>query len=79
VQVYVNHDHPNGISQAEWDRLDPKARGRGWRRMMRDAEVFVRGTVRHGDHKTVRLQGWHLVVMNTETQAEAMRHVAFLD
>ena len=41
--------------------------------------VFVRGKVRHPDHKTIVLHGWHQVLMNTETQAVAMRHVAFID
>jgi hypothetical protein len=47
--------------------------------MVRDAHVFVRGTVRHSDHKTIFLDGWHEVFMNTETRAAAMRNVAFLD
>jgi hypothetical protein len=51
----------------------------GWRAMTRDAEVYVRGRIRHADHKTVTLNGWHRVYMNTETQAVAMRNVAFLD
>jgi hypothetical protein len=41
--------------------------------------VFVRGRIRHPDHKAVTLHGWHRVVMNTEGQSRAMRHVAFLD
>ena len=28
---------------------------------------------------TIKLPYWHLVVMNTETRARAMEHVAFLD
>jgi hypothetical protein len=47
--------------------------------MVRDAEVFAMGTIRHADHATVRLSGWHRVLMNTEPRARAMRHVAFLD
>ena len=46
---------------------------------MRDARVYVTGAIRHKDHATVWLTDWHEVVMNTETQAKAMRHVAFLD
>ena len=45
----------------------------------RQPVVFVRGKVRHADHKTIVLSGWHQVLMNTETQAVAMRHVAFID
>ena len=44
-----------------------------------DPEVYVRGTVKHRDHATIRLDGWHRVELNTETQAAAMSRVAFLD
>jgi hypothetical protein len=47
--------------------------------MQRNAGVYVRGRVRHADHATIELVGWHRVVMNTEGQARAMRNVAFLD
>jgi len=80
VLVYVNRLHPNGLTQAEFARLSEKERNKpGWSRMVRDAHVFVRGTVRHSDHKTIFLDGWHEVFMNTETRAAAMRNVAFLD
>lgn len=47
--------------------------------MVRGAAVYGKGTVRHPDHATITLRGWHRVLMNTENQAQAMRHVAFLD
>jgi hypothetical protein len=50
-----------------------------WQERVRDAEVYVRGLVRHPDHATIKLPYWHRVVMNTETRALAMREVAFLD
>ena len=78
--VYVNHDHPNGLTQAEYSRLSEKVRTRpGWSRMVRNPRAFVRGTVRHSDHKTIFLEGWHEVFVNTESRAAAMRNVAFLD
>ena len=78
--VYVNRQYPNGLTQAQFARLSEKARNKpGWSRMVRDPHVFVRGTVRHSDHKTIFLDGWHEVFMNTETRAAAMRNVAFLD
>jgi len=78
--VYVNRHYPNGLTQVEFARLSEKARTQpGWSRMVRDPHVFVRGTVRHSDHKTIFLDGWHEVFMNTETRAAAMRNVAFLD
>jgi hypothetical protein len=47
--------------------------------MRRNAGVYVRGHVRHADHATIELHGWHRVLMNTEREAKAMRNVAFLD
>ena len=57
----------------------PQAKNWGWRVMQRNAEVYVRGRVRHADHRTITLHGWHRVLMNTENQSRAMRNVAFLD
>ena len=63
-----------------YQRLTPNdRRGRTWRAMTRDPELFARGTVRHPDHATITLNGWHRVVMNTEQRASAMRHVVFVD
>ncbi len=81
--VYV-HDQvaPAGFSVSEhvaWQRANPDRRDVQWRVMRRNPTVFVRGRVRHLDHATLTLQGWHRVFMNTESQAKAMRHVAFLD
>jgi hypothetical protein len=47
--------------------------------MRRNAIVYVRGRVRHADHKTINLLCWHRVLMNTERESRAMRNVAFLD
>ena len=80
--VYVCAHRPNGIVKAIYRRLlenQPEAMRWGWRVMQRNAEVYVRGRIRHADHKTIVLHGWHRVLMNTEGQARAMRNVAFLD
>ena len=78
--VYVCDLYPGGVSPREHQRL---SRGLGkewnWRRMYRNPTAFVKGTVSHPDHKTILLQVWHQVVMNTENQSQAMRHVVFLD
>ena len=48
--------------------------------MVRDAEVFARGGVRHPDHKTIHLDGWHRVYLNRERFApHAAKMIAFLD
>jgi hypothetical protein len=78
--VYVNNRHPTGISEARYARLTPnQRRSGGWVRLVRDPEVYAKGSVRHPDHATVQLAGWHRVLMNTEQRARAMRHVAFID
>jgi hypothetical protein len=80
--VYVCRRHPNGVGAKEHLRIltaNPDAKAWGWQPMRRNMAVFVRGRVRHADHQTIDLHGWHRVLMNTETQAKAMRNVAFLD
>lgn len=78
--VYISRRYPNGLSQVQYARLSEQEKKQTvWRTMTRNPHVYVRGTVRHSDHKTITLNGWHEVFMNTETQAVAMRNVAFLD
>ena len=77
--VYVNRKHPNGLSEAEFRALSEKAKLGSWDKMVRDAEVYAKGAIRHPDHATVVLRGWHRVLMNTENEARAMEHVVFLD
>jgi len=81
-EVYVCGKYPNGVTAEEYHRLvesDRAAKKLGWRRMKRNAGVYARGTVRHPDHCTIVLRGWHRVLMNTETQSRTMANVAFLD
>ena len=80
--VYVTHRYPNGLSEMERQRLisrKPELRHLPWVAQRRNPRVFVRGRVRHPDHKTIILNGWHQVMMNTENESIAMRHVAFID
>jgi hypothetical protein len=78
--VWVNRRNPRGISDSAYRRLtDAQRNSGGWTSMVRNPEVFATGTVRHPDHATIVLRGWHRVAMNTEQSARAMRHVAFLD
>ena len=80
--VYVSPQHPNGLTEVQYRKLisrKPKLRNLQWVTQRRNPGVFVRGKIRHADHKTIVLDGWHQVLMNTETQAAAMRHVAFTD
>ena len=78
--VYVNRRHPARIRETRYARLTPdQRRSRGWMRRVREPEVYAKGAVRHPDHATIRLAGWHRVLMNTEQGARAMRHVVFID
>ncbi len=79
--VYVSTQHPQGLTATQHRQLisrQPKLRHLHWVAQRRNPLVFVRGKVRHADHKTIVLPGWQ-VLMNTETQSAAMRHVAFID
>ena len=74
---------PNGISMDEYNRLrtdDSQRmnihRSGSWSALTRDARVYVRGKIRHPDHKTLNLHGWHRVHGNMEPR---MQTVAFLD
>jgi hypothetical protein len=80
--VYVSTQHPEGLTAPQYRRLisrQPKLRNLQWVTQRRNPQVFVRGRIRHPDHKTIVLSDWHQVLMNTETQSVAMRHVAFID
>jgi hypothetical protein len=78
--VYVSRGSSNVISAEEYARLTRAEQRTGrWSVQLRDPEVYAKGAIRHPDHATVHLGGWHRVLMNTEQQARAMRHVAFID
>ncbi|TWU09944.1 hypothetical protein [Allorhodopirellula heiligendammensis] len=80
--VYVCKRHPNGVTDTQYRSIlssNGNAKNWGWRTMRRNPGVYVKGRVRHPDHATITLQGWHQVVMNTENESRAMRNVAFLD
>lgn len=82
VAVHVCDEYPAGLAAHEYAHLlevDRRTRKLRWRVMFRDPQAYVKGTISHPDHKTITLQVWHRVVMNTEGQSQAMRHVVFLD
>jgi hypothetical protein len=80
--VWVCRQCPAGVTdefRTHLFRTNAEAGGWNWRQMVRDANVYVRGRVWHHDHKTVVLDGWHRVLMNTEYLAPGARAVVFLD
>jgi hypothetical protein len=82
VRVRVSRQHPAGLTEEEYNELvtrNPRAKKFGWRWMTRAATVYARGKVRHPDHHTLWLDGWHRVLMNTEYLAPGAQAVVFLD
>lgn len=80
--VYVAHHYPKGLTTAQYRDLlssNREARTWQWRTMRRNPTLYAKGRVRHSDHATIVLHDWHQVLMNRESDAPAMRHVAFLD
>jgi hypothetical protein len=80
--VFVCPKFPRGVTEAQHRKIlqnNPKAKSWNWLTMRRNPGVFARGAVRHPDHATIVLHDWHQVLMNTESTAPSMAHVAFLD
>jgi hypothetical protein len=80
--LYVCDQFRGGVGEDQYRRMLRTVEGCrnwNWEVRRRDATVYVKGRVSHADHKTIVLACWHRVLMNTENQSVAMRHVAFLD
>ena len=83
VTVFVCRKHPNGVDEKTYNRLiaeDSDRRSWDWVPMKRDMEVYGRGKVTHRDHQTIKLNGWHRILANTEAEAWFMADtLVFLD
>jgi hypothetical protein len=66
TDVFIRKLLKANLDAAEWR----------WQVMRRNPVAYVRGKISHPDHATIRLDGWHRVAMNTESQSSS---VAFLD
>jgi hypothetical protein len=79
--VYVHSRTGRVISETQFRGLvrNSPARAALFAPQRRNMSVLARGRVSHPDHKTIVLDGWHSVHMNTENQSRAMRFVAFID
>jgi hypothetical protein len=80
--VMVCSRYSTGVRLEQYQQIvqaQPSATQWNWRSMQRNAAVYVRGRISHPDHKTIVLDGWHRVLMNTENEAPGSRHVVFLD
>lgn len=79
--VYVNYRHPSGLTEHGYRRAvsDGGESPATFRQARRDATVYVRGRISHPDHKTVVLDGWCRVVVNTETSSSWRPEMRFID
>lgn len=77
--VNVHRLYPEGVDEKEKASLIKGGVTMGWRTMLVDAKVYGRGFLRHPDHATVKLPGWHEIVPNTESRASQMGTLTFLD
>jgi hypothetical protein len=79
--VYVSGGaYASGLTEDQYAALGKQERERhNWQQMKRDMDVWVRGTVRHSDHATIKLNDWCRVYSNTEHLSFAMRNIRFLD
>ncbi|MBC7806212.1 MAG: hypothetical protein H7145_08680 [Akkermansiaceae bacterium] len=78
-EVYVCPQRPQGLTFPQYQKLiadRSEARGWGWQAMRRNMQVYARGKIRHADHATITLDGWHRVLMSGEVLSN---RVAFLD
>ncbi len=77
--VHTCRQYPIGLPPAAFAdllRRQPEKKNLGWQIRTRDPEAFACGRVRHPDHRTVVLAGWHRILLSSEVRSEA---VAFLD
>ena len=80
--VYFNGGRTKSAEEFEIYRQKiGRKKAANWSSGVRDARVYARGLVRHPDHATLVLNGWHEVFANTEAQAsiEAQERLAFID
>jgi len=80
--VMVCSHHPSGVTIEQYGRIlgaHPEAARWGWSAMQRNAAAYGRGRVSQPDHRTIVLDNWHRVFMNTEAEAPGSRNVVFLD
>jgi hypothetical protein len=69
------------LTDGEYNKLDDKEKSRFSRRKA-DATVYCRGYVKHPDHATIQLVGWHRIFMNTEVRNSGLKggaRLMFLD
>ncbi len=77
--VYVNRRNRTVLTSIQFQTQVRSGRiknAQEWVDQRMTTLVYVRGKVRHADHKTIELKGWHRVAMNAEPVSNTLR---FLD
>jgi len=62
-----------GLTEREkkkYFREHPKSKKWNWTHQIRNPEFYVKGTIRHPDHATLKLRQWHQVHMNREIRGK---------
>jgi hypothetical protein len=72
-QMYTEHELRQQV------RRQPSFRFKSRETRVANAEVYVRGHVSHPDHATIKLEGWHRVMINRERPAGHSSRIVFLD
>jgi hypothetical protein len=68
-----------GLTEREkkqYIKRNPESKKWRWTHQVRNPELYVKGTIRHPDHATLKLRQWHQVHMNREIRG---RFNVFLD
>jgi len=68
----------NVLTPSEYRKLDPSLKV-GYTQRQADASVYGRGYVKHPDHATIHLEGWHRIYMNTENRSRNGSVMVFID
>jgi hypothetical protein len=82
IAVFVCSRYPQGVAPDRYRQLlltNEAAKRWNWTSRVSNPTVYARGRVSHSDHKTIVLNDWHRVVMNTEWSAPGAQAVVFLD
>jgi hypothetical protein len=77
--VWVCMHYREGLTKSQYEHVmksNPMASKYRWTTMTRNPRMYARGSVRHCDHATVFLDGWHEIVMNNE---KSDKTIAYLD
>jgi len=79
--IYLHQRSRAIISAATYRRLMKRnpAEAKLYSAQQQNMQVLVRGRISHADHKTIVLNDWHQVAMNTESESRAMQFVTFID